>query len=67
MNGKFKVGDKVTIERRLHPWNGEDAVIIAEWPDDRTSPDWRVRIERGDLSGHECAVRESDLRMRGES
>jgi hypothetical protein len=56
---KFKIGDRVAISGRDHPWYGEAGVI-----EDRAAPgwgsDWVVKLNGTMLPS--CGVTESDIR-----
>ena len=52
---QFKIGDRVVITSRAHPWNGCTGVIIGQFR--IAGFDWTVRLERDDaFDGHECAA-----------
>jgi hypothetical protein len=55
----MKVGDRVRITGRDHPWSGSTGRIVGTF--DHHALDWTVELDGGDYPGHRVAASTADL------
>lgn len=53
----FRIGDRVLIERRSHPWYGHTGVIVRDFAARMTDLAWVVMLD----NGQEPAVSEGEI------
>lgn len=57
----MRVGDRVEIVGRDHPWRGERGTIVDTF--DHPGLEWTVQLDTAGIGGQQCACATADLRV----